>query len=416
MSSIDKKRARLEDILDQFEVVKAESELTPERQEYVNQLTEEFDSLKAEVDSYEKQQAEIEARLDLRKAKQPAAEPQIQEDPIEEVKNVIPAQVKYNKSKHFASSEDAYVSGMYLAALGGSRKAQDFLNVQSIGVNDEGGFAVPSPLSGALINLLETYGVARQKCRRIIMSADTWAVPKVTAHATVYYPAEAAAITESDVTFGQVTLTAQKVAALIKMSTEVTEDAIVSIMDTCVESIAYQVAKAEDDNLFNGVASAINANGISGDTGVDDTNVASVAALALTDFTACATGIGNPIRGARNEWFMNSTLYHGKIRDLVNAAGGNTIADLEGGQRPLLMGYPVNFVDIMPDNTASTSGDMLAAFGDLSLACYFGDRRSLGFQVLNELYKVNDQIGVIATERVDVKVANPELLAKITIT
>ena len=275
---------------------------------------------------------------------------------------------------------------------------------------------VPTPLSNALINLLEEYGVARRACRRIAMSSLTWTVPKVTDHATVSYPDEAAQISESDVTFGQVQLVAKKIAALVKMSTEVAEDSIISMMDTVIDSIAYSVAIAEDSNLFNGVAGGINTVGIKGDAAVADVNVASVAALALTDLTAATVAIGNPITGARNEWYMNPTLFHGPIRDLLNVAGGNTLADIEGGQRPRLLGYPVNFVNVLPGASASTSGDLLACFGDFSLGCYFGDRRQLGFKVLGELYAENDQVGVVATERIDIKVANPEVLSKITLT
>ena len=248
------------------------------------------------------------------------------------------------------------------------------------------------------------------------MSAETWSVPKVAGHTTVYYPAEAAAITASDMTFAQVQLVAKKVAALVKMSTEVVEDSIISMMDTVVQDIAYSIAIAEDQNLFNGVASAINADGIKGDASVADTNVASVSALALDDLTAATVSIGNPIVGARNEWYMNPTLFHGPIRDLVNAAGGNTIRDFEGGQRPSLLGYPVNFVSVLPGSSASTSGDLLAVFGDMSLGAYFGDRRALSFKMLNELYAENDQVGVVATERIDIQVVNPEVLGKITLT
>ena len=346
-----------------------------------------------------------------------SAQPAVIEQPSqEELKMSVPARVISQRVRNFDDASGAYEAGMYFAALGGNQKAKQFLNDQSIGTDNKGGFTVPTPLSNALINLLESYGVARQACRRIVMSAETWSVPKVAGHSTVYYPAEAAAITASDMTFSQVQLVAKKIAALVKMSTEVVEDSIVSMMDTVVQDIAYGIAIAEDENLFNGVASAINADGIKGDADVADTNVASVAALTLANLTAATVSIGNPIVGARNEWYVNPTLYHGPIRDLVNAAGGNTIADLEGGQRPSLLGYPVNFVSVLPGSSASTSGDLLAVFGDLSLGAYFGDRRALGFKMLNELYAENDQVGVIATERIDIQVVNPEVLGKITIT
>ena len=113
---------------------------------------------------------------------------------------------------------------------------------------------------------------------------------------------------------------------------------------------------------------------------------------------------------------MNPTLFHGPIRDVLNAANGNNIADLEGGQSPRLLGYPVVFSNVLPGASASASGDLLAVFGDLSLGCYFGDRRSVSFKMLNELYAENDQVGVQVTERIALDVVNPEVLAKITLT
>lgn len=365
----------------------------------------ELEKIKAEILAKRESEAQAAVQPPVFEATQPA---------VEEVKEVIPAKAKSQKSKVFASSEDAYTAGMYLAALGGDHRAKEFMAAQSGGTDNKGGFAVPDPLSNQLINLLEDYGIARQACQRIVMSSDNWSVPKVTAQASISYPAEAAAISDSDLTFSQISLSATKLAALVKMSTEISEDAVISMVDTVTQSIAYSIAIAEDDNLFNGVAGGVNANGIAGDASVDDTNVASLAALALTDITACATGIGNPVRGASNSFYVNPTVYHGQIRDLVNAAGGNTIADLEGGQRPLLMGYPVVLTNILP--AAPASGELVAVFGDLRLGCYFGDRRSLTFKTLNELYAANDQIGIQATERIDIKVANPEVLAKITIT
>ena len=419
MKRINELKARMDEILDVFEEVKIEAEssdLSQERQDFVAALTKEFDEAIAEVDKFEKQQEEIAARLDLRKVVEETSEPpQIAEPVQEEIVNVIPAVAKSQKSKFFASSEDAYTAGMFFNSLNGNRRANEFLAAQSIGTDADGGFLVPTPLANTLINLLEDYGVARAECRRIVMSAETWSVPKLTEHATVMYPAEAGTITDSDLEFAQVQLVAKKVAALVKMSTEVSEDSVISLVDTVVQSIAYSMAIAEDQNLFNGVASAINADGIKGDASVADTNVASVAALALEDLTATSVAIGNPVVGAQNCWYMNPTLFHGPIRDLLNAANGNTLADIEGGQNPRLLGYPVKFVNVLPGASASTSGDLLAVFGDMSLGCYFGDRRQPNFKVLNELFAVNDQVGVIATERIDIKVANPEVLSKITL-
>jgi len=387
----------------------------------IEKLDGEFNELKAEQARLEKVQARIDEIVASRvkpvetvESVEASLEPSLETEDQPEMK--IPAVAARQRSKLFESPQDAYLSGMFLAAKAGNQKASEFMAAQSVGTDDKGGFTVPDPLSNALVNLLEEYGVARRACRRIVMSALTWTVPKVAGHATIYYPAEAASITDSDVTFEQITLTAGKLAGRVLMSTEVVEDSIISMMDTVVQSLAYGISIEEDKNLFNGVAGGINASGIKGDANVADTNVASVAALALTDFTACAVSVGNPIVGARNEWYLNSTLYNGPVRDLLNAAPGNVAGEYALGSRPTLLGAPVNFVNVLPGASASGSGDLLAVYGDLSMGCYFGDRRALNFKTLNELYAETDQVGVVCTERIDIKVANPEVLAKITLT
>lgn len=419
MKKIQEINARLEAIADELQALSdlsQENDLDDTQVQLVNELDLEFSVLETQRESLQVVQDKLDAARAAKADPKASSivEPSQIENVIEEEKTMIPAKVKNQRSKHFASSEDAYISGMYLSSLAGDRRAQDFMAAQSGGTDNKGGFSVPDPLSNALINLIEDRGTARQKAQRIVMSSDTWSVPKVTAQATIYYPAEAAAITESDVTFGQVQLTAKKLAALVKMSTEITEDSVLSMLDVVVDSIAYSIALEEDKNLFNGVAGGVNTSGIAGDASVDDTNVASVAALALTDLTECSSGIGNPVVGAVNEWYMSPVVFHSQVRDLLNAAGGNAVADIENGQRPLLLGYPVNLVSCLP--AAPASGELVAAFGDLRIGAYFGDRRALNFKTLNELYMENDQIGVVATERIDIQVSNPEVLSKITIT
>lgn len=345
-----------------------------------------------------------------------AIQPSIEEEP----QMKIPAVVATSRSKYFASAEDAFVAGQAIRAMAGNRQAQSFMN--DMATNDANGSdnTIPAPLSNALINLLEEYGVARQKCKRIVMSQNTWDVPKLNGHVTINYTGEAQSIAASDVSFEQVSLVAKKMTALTKLSSEVTEDSIISMMDTVVQSMAYQLAIEEDKNLFLGVSGGLlenNATGsLRGNSSIADTNVASVSALALSDLTAATVSVGNPVVGARNEWYINPTLFHGKIRDLANASGGNTISHIGDALRPTLLGYPVNFVNTLPGASASGVGELVAVFGDLNLACYFGERRGLNFRTLNELYANTDQVGIQCTQRVALKVANPEVLAKITLT
>ena len=196
------------------------------------------------------------------------------------------------------------------------------------------------------------------------------------------------------------------------MSTEISEDSLISMTDTIVRDLAWGFSREEDTNLFTG--GSLYAGGIEGDATIADTNVASVAALALTDLTAAVVASGQE-RGLNPQWYMNATLFNGPVRDLLNAAGGNAIGDISNGVAPTLFGYKVNLVNAMPGASASTSGDLLCVFGDLSVSHYFGDRRALNFKVLDQLFAVNDQVGIICTQRVDIASVNGEVLSKVTL-
>lgn len=412
--------ARLEEISVEVEalsdVALGEGSDCEETLAQIEALDSEFNELKDKQDRQVKIQARIDEIVASRVTPQaPAVEPEASIEPqLEEETEMtkIPAAAKYNKSNVFASSEDAYTAGQFLAAVGGNAKAKEFMAAQSEGTDSEGGYTVPTPLASELINLVEDYGVARSVCRRVVMGALTWSVPKLLGHATVYYPNEAQAITESDLTFGQVSLTAKKMAGLVKMSTEISEDSLISMTDTIVRDLAWAFAKEEDNNLFTG--GSLLTGGIQGDASIADTNVASVSALALTDLTAAVVAAGQE-RGLNHQWYFSPTLWNGPIRDLLNAAGGNAISEMSGGVSPSLFGYKVNLVNAMAGAGASTTGDLLAVFGDLSVSHYFGDRRSLNFNVLRELYAVNDQVGIVCTQRVDIASVNPEVLSKITL-
>ena len=407
--------ARLDDISIEMEaladVALEAGDSSEETLAQIEALDTEFAALVAKKDRLEKVQARRDEIAASRVTPQaPAVEPvaSIEPEMNETEEMTIPAKAKYNKSNVFASSEDAYSAGMFLAAIGGDNKAQEFMAAQSEGTDNKGGYTVPTPLASELINLVEDYGVARNACRRVVMGALTWSVPKLVGHSTIYYPNEAASITESDLTFDQITLTAKKMAGLVKMSTEVSEDSVISMTDTIVRDLAWGFAKAEDENLFTG--GSIYTGGIEGDAGVAVNNsVATVGDLALTDLTDVVVAAGQE-RGLNHKWYMSPTLWNGQIRDLLNAAGGNADSNLAMGVQRSLFGYPVELVNAIPGSGAGT-GDLLAVFGDLSVSHYFGDRRALNFNVLRELFAVNDQVGIVCTQRIDIASVNPEVLS-----
>jgi len=126
-----------------------------------------------------------------------------------------------------------YVMGQFALAVAGNKTAEKWLKAnghyqaQVEGTTTAGGFLTPDLLSADLVYLREQYGIARQKCRIVPMTSDVQLVPNATASTTVVYPGENTAITPSDMTFAQISLTAKKMAILTIVSKELNEDSVI---------------------------------------------------------------------------------------------------------------------------------------------------------------------------------------------
>lgn len=316
-------------------------------------------------------------------------------------------------SKKFENSRDAYASGQFLAALAGNKRSDQWCqdngiyNAMSEGTDSAGGFTVPTPLSSTIVRLVEEYGLARQLARVVPMSADVLNVPRRTAGLTTYFPAEGASITASDLTFAQATVTAKKYAALAIMSTELDEDSVINMADLVADEIALAFATSEDTNWLigdgtgtyasvSGFADALAA-GATYDAGSGETTVAS---LDIEDYFG-VMALVSKYPGASNAWIVNSATWANSMMPQAYAGGGNTVANFEGGMGMSFLGFPVYISQVLPDDGAS---NIVAYFGDFSLASTIGTRRGVTMRVLNELYAATDQVGIIATERVGITV------------
>ena len=331
----------------------------------------------------------------------------------EPVQSKLPARVARQKSEYFSSSFQSDGVSQWMAGVMGNRRSQQwatengfgYTNAMSEGTDSAGGFAVPDPLSATIIDLMESYGVVRRFADPFTMSSDTQAIPKLSSDTTVYYPAEGAAITASDLTLAQVSHTARKYAQLTIMSTELAEDAVINMADRVARSMARQFAKAEDTNAFLGDGTST----YGSITGVDNalaagatvtSSGATIAATALSDFEDMIARTRDDA-AAQEAFFMSKYTYHTAVVPALRALGGTDIRQIEDTTQGSLYGYPVIFTAVLPSDSTATTGDMIAVFGDLSLACSMGVRREVTMRTLNELYAANDQIGVVATLRSD---------------
>lgn len=284
------------------------------------------------------------------------------------------------------------------------------------GINEQGGSLVPPEFDNMLIRLLERFGVFRQFTRMNQMAGDIKMVPRRTGGITASWVGEGAAITDTTPTYDNVQLVAKKLAARVIMSSEIAEDSAISIADQLAFEIGTAFALSEDQAAFLGDGSPTfgSVMGIAPKLRALDVTIANIAGLkvasgatfalfTLADFNATVGLLPQYADTAQTAWYCHRSFYFGTMQRLELAAGGNALREVATGDRaprPLFLGYPVNFTQVMPRTDASSQ--IIAILGDLSMGTMMGDRRQRTLFTDPFSLSANDQIAVRGTERVDI--------------
>jgi len=402
-------------------------DLTDEEKKAFDDLDEELKALEGKI-TFEKRVEE--AKAASARPLNPAAE-----QPSGEQRIVIPAQARHRTGllKAFKNEEDAYTAGMFLlATIGrgapgrahlnnmGERAAKWLLErgidvltrAQNEGSNTAGGFLVIPAFEQAIIDLREQYGTFRRLVGVTPMSSDTQSQPVRTGGLTAYWVNEAQQITESEKTWGQVTLAAKKLAALSKFSSELNEDAIISIADDLAREMAYAFAISEDAAGWNGDGTSTYGGIVGVRTKIiNGSYTASVHDGASNNDTFAEMTKGDlegvmgklPKYVTNPRWYISQVGWVNMLMRIATAAGGVTATEMANGMRvPTYMGYPVEIDITLPSVLTDLSDVAMAFFGDLSLAVKMGERRGITISLSDQRYWEYDQIGIRATERVDI--------------
>jgi HK97 family phage major capsid protein len=336
---------------------------------------------------------------------------------------------KDHKLTAFKSADDAYRAGQWLTASFAKDQTvrEQSLNwctanglghavvkAQAEGLNTAGGFLVPNEFSNAIVDLREEYGTFRANARVQPMSSDHMSIPRRSTGLTAYYVGENSAITESQKGWDQITLTAKKLACMTRLSTELSEDAAINVVDDLAREMAYAFATAEDAAGWNGDGTSTYA-GIMGvkskfDAGVgsfigavDQTSgVDTFAEVTAVDIAKVMATL--PKFARRNaKWYMSQGCWDGAFQRIMAAMGGNTLHTTADKVRMSYLGYPVVIDQTLPGSGTINNTPMFY-FGDLSMAVRLGSRRDIRVLVSDDRYMEYDQIAIQATERFDINV------------
>lgn len=279
---------------------------------------------------------------------------------------------------------------------------------------------VPEEFGNDLIRLREEYGVARRLCKMVPMNSDTRTDPRWASGLTAYFTGEGAAATTSTMVHNQVRLTAKKMTVLSTYSSELSEDSVIDFGNTLASEMSYAEALKEDQCFIDGdgtstyghirgLKTMFATTTLGTAPGYRDTTTSNTwAAMVIADLTTLISVV--PVYAQKNMKFLcSSQFYYQVMVPLLNAAGGITGSELQGGFRqPMFQGIPVFFSQAM--GTATATSTIAVFLGDFAMGCSFGDRRKMTLEFSKEATVdsvnlfTNDLIAVKSSQRIDINV------------
>ena len=265
---------------------------------------------------------------------------------------------------------------------------------------------MPDEYERTLVQALEEENVFRRLAKVIQTSSGDRKIPVVATKGTASWIDEEGAYTESDDSFGQVSIGAYKLGTMIKVSEELLNDSVFDLESYISREFARRIGAKEEEAFFTGDGSG-KPLGILAATGGAETGVTAASATAITadELIDLFYSLKAPYR--RNAvWVLNDSTIKA-IRKLKDNQGQYLWQpSLTAGAPDLLLGKPVRTSAYMPAIAADAK---TIAFGDFSYY-WIADRQGRSFKRLNELYAATGQVGFLASQRVDGKLILPEAI------
>ena len=278
------------------------------------------------------------------------------------------------------------------------------VNALQEGTESEGGYLVPDEYERTLVEALEEENMFRQLAKVIRTSSGDRKIPVVATKGTASWIDEEGAYTESDDSFGQVSIGAYKVGTMIKVSEELLNDSVFDLESYIAKEFARRIGAKEEEAFFTGDGSG-KPLGILAATGGAETGVTAASSTAVTadELMDLFYSLKSPYR-KKAVWVLNDSTIKA-VRKLKDSTGQYLWQpSLVAGTPDTLLGRPMKTSAYMP---VIAAGAKTIAFGDFSYY-WIADRQGRSFKRLNELYAANGQVGFLGFQRVDGKLVLSE--------
>jgi len=274
----------------------------------------------------------------------------------------------------------------------------------------QGGYLVPSLLLAEINRFVIDGGIARRDMRYLPFSGpgNSRYIPTLLTNVVVDWIDEGEKKPKTKPAISRVQQTLKKVAAMVILTEEIVEDAVINLVSFCGQLIGEAIAAEEDDQFFSGTGAPwtgiINDAAITAlalPAGVGPLSMRPEALLALT--VAIPTGA---VKGAK--FYMNRQVWTAIAARRADAvAEGDTkgvyLVQTPGQSSPgTIWGFPVVLSEALPSLTDigyAAGADYDAEcdpdepflfFGNLSKCCAYGDKKGIRVKLLDQASVYDD--------------------------
>lgn len=247
--------------------------------------------------------------------------------------------------------------------LGGYSLTPDEQRAMSVGVDAEGGFAVPFQLDPSIILTSDgSISPLRQIARVEQITTKTWQ-GITSAGITVTRSTEGAQAADNSFAIGQPEVSPTRVIADVPFSVEADQDWR-QFRSEVARLLADAKAREEDESFVTGTGVDPNPEGVAaGLAATSEVALGAAGTIATTDLENIESAL--PVRfRSRARWLANKSTYNAIRFGAIGSDGADLWVRLASGQPSELMGYPAHEASAM--DSLATAAARVLLFGDFS--------------------------------------------------
>lgn len=287
---------------------------------------------------------------------------------VEDVKSgfeTMPKEVRFAKAVVAHVNKDVKTLNDYKSYAAKAWSEVNKANYQNVTTAADGGALVPDPEFIAEIErLTDEYGTASRLATVRRTDRDSVTLLAGTNEISFTSTSEATAQNAQKLTYSASTVALNKYIATLVMTSELVEDSAIDIFADATNEIARARAKLFDQLVFTDSTYGL----LTPSAG--ETYKTQTVGAAITNFDAddAMNAVYKVVSSARRNgrFFMHPTVWNLLRQTKEATTGGYLFGPVGESVTPMIDGYPVELVDVLPAVGDITGNEAFACFGDLS--------------------------------------------------